>query len=68
MRRPWEHWPNDGRGPRQVLLDGKEISRVVFADERRGLVLIHDEPLRLTKNKDRIIPRKKWGRVEIRPL
>lgn len=66
IRRPWEHSPHDGRGLRRVYLNGEVIERVVYADTRRGLVLQHEDPPRIIG--DRIIPRKRYGRVEVVPI
>lgn len=38
---PWVHRATDGRGPREVYLNGELIGRVLFADERRGYVRVH---------------------------
>jgi hypothetical protein len=34
----WIHEPDDGRGHRKVFVDGQEVGRAIYADERRGFV------------------------------
>lgn len=63
----WIHEPSDGKGARRVLLNGEEIGRVVYADERKGFVRIHDNPPKLDKYKKRIIERTLHGAVVVLP-
>lgn len=35
------HTVGDGRGPRQVYVDGRPVSRIVIADIKRGVVRQH---------------------------
>ena len=57
----WIHRCDDGRGPREVYLDGKLIGRVLYADERRGFVNIHEDCRGL-------VHKTLHGKVEVRPL
>lgn len=66
--KPWRHSAADGRGPRAVFLDGERIERVVWADERRGIVKQYDNPLRLNRRRNCAIARVRRGHVEVRPL
>ncbi|QLQ28518.1 MAG: hypothetical protein HZT39_09835 [Pseudoxanthomonas sp.] len=66
--KPWRHSANDGRGRRAVYLNGELIDRVVYADERRGIVKVIDSPIRLNRRRDGIITHVRRGRVEVRPL
>jgi hypothetical protein len=61
------HRPDDGRGPRDVFVNGKLMARVTYADTRRGVVRYHDMPLRLDKHGKRIIERTRRGKVEVGP-
>lgn len=61
------HTPSDGRGPRDVYLNGKLIQRVVYANTKKGKVRVCDEPLKLDKYRKRVIERTKHGRVEVVP-
>lgn len=58
---PWVHRGDDGRGPREVYLDGKLIGRVLYADERRGFVHVHEDGNSLVHLTLR-------GKVEVRPV
>lgn len=59
------HVPSDGRGNRKVLLNGKELRNVVYADTERGVVRFFDEPPKMHKRKRRIITRTRHGVVEV---
>lgn len=61
------HTPDDGRGPRDVYLNGKLVRRVVYANTKKGKVRVCDEPLKLDKYCKRILIRTKRGRVEVVP-
>jgi hypothetical protein len=58
---PWVHRSDDGRGPREVYLNGELIGRVLYADERRGFVHVHEEGKPLVHITLR-------GKVEVRPV
>ena len=63
----WIHTPMDGRGVRKVLLDGKEIGNVVYANTKKGIVRVHPEPLKLDKHRKRVIEKTLRGKVEVLP-
>lgn len=44
------HTPGDGRGRRRVLVDGREVKRVVYADTVTGEVRHFEDPIRLEGN------------------
>lgn len=44
------HTPNDGRGKREVYLDGIKVMNVVYADTLKGIVRVTVKPLRLKPN------------------
>ncbi len=53
--RDWIHTYEDGRGIRDVYLDGRLLKRVVFADTRRGIVRVCDDPVRVDpQRRDRL--------------
>ncbi|MFA4294426.1 hypothetical protein P2B08_17705 [Xanthomonas perforans] len=62
------HTPDDGRGRRQVLVDGRPVKRVVYADTRRGLVRYHNDPPKVHKHGKRFIEKTRRGTVEVLPL
>ncbi|AMV00057.1 hypothetical protein [Xanthomonas citri] len=68
MSGPHIHTPDDGRGRRQVLVDGRTVKRVVYADTRRGLVRYHNDPPKVHKHGKRFIERTRRGAVEVLPL
>ena len=61
------HTPCDGRGPRRVFVDGREIKYATYADTRRGIVDAYREPLQLGKWRKRILTERHRGRVEVIP-
>lgn len=59
------HTPLDGRGLRDVTLNGKRVRGVVFADTRKGKIVMHDDPVRIHKHRKRAIVRTRYGVVEV---
>lgn len=62
------HTPNDGRGMRQVFLDGKPIDRVAYADTRRGIVRCYHDPIRVSRWRKRALTYTLHGTVEVKPI
>lgn len=60
------HTPKDGRGPRDVFVNGKLVEQVFFADTRRGIVRAYKRPLRLDKWRKRLLSATLHGLVEVR--
>lgn len=61
------HTADDGRGLRRVLLDGVEVKGCVYADTRRGVVVLMREPLAIRKRDGHLITLRRRGRVEVLP-
>lgn len=59
------HTPGDGRGRRDVFVDGRLVDGVFYADTRRGVVDYYPRPLKLHKHGKRAISRRLHGRVEV---
>lgn len=60
------HTPYDGRGTnRDVLLNGNKIDRVIYADEKRGIVRVVSNPIRIDKWHKRVLWKTLRGRVEV---
>lgn len=62
------HIAGDGRGQRRVLLNGREMRNVVYADTDRGVVRFLDQPPKVHKHGKRMIERTRHGMVEVFPL
>ena len=60
------HTPNDGRGYREVYVDGRKVERAFFADVKRGIVDFYPLPLRADKHRKRVISKRLRGKVEVR--
>lgn len=59
------HTHDDGRGRRRVLLDGREVKRVVYADTHKGVLRYYPDPIRIHKHGKRAIVKTRHGRVEV---
>lgn len=59
------HRVGDGRGDRIVRLNGRQIQQVVFADTKKGKVVVFRSPLRLDKHKKRVLTRTLYGVVDV---
>jgi len=59
------HKPDDGRGARDVFVNGNFVECAVYADTRLGFVIYTPRPFRRAKNKDYVYTRKLKGRVEV---
>ncbi|WP_369913892.1 hypothetical protein AB8810_12755 [Xanthomonas sp. NCPPB 3005] len=62
------HAPDDGRGPRRVMVDGKVVEKVTYADTRKGIVHHADTPPKIHKHGKRMIERTKRGTVRVEIL
>ena len=69
MRRHPEHvhTPDDGRGYRDVTFNGEPLRHCIFADTRKGKVVVMDTPIRVHKHGKRIIRRTMYGTVTVTP-
>lgn len=61
------HTPDDGRGLRDVWVDGKKIDKPFFADTRRGIVDYYVSPTKLHKYGKRLITKRIHGEVVVKP-
>ena len=59
------HTPDDGRGRRDVFVNGRQVHRAFFVDTRRGIVDYFPEPVRIHKHGKRAISRRLRGRVHV---
>jgi hypothetical protein len=62
------HTPNDGKGSRRVLVNGKEVRRCFFADTHRGIADCYRHPIKLNKWKKRALSRRMRGVVVVEPM
>ncbi|MEA1029428.1 hypothetical protein PSH58_15585 [Pseudomonas hefeiensis] len=61
------HWADDGRGQREVFLDGERIDCVTYCDTKVGIAVVAEMPLRCTDGKH-IDYRPVWGEINVVPL
>lgn len=60
------HSAQDGKGPREVYVNGELVQRVVWADDARGRVLCHRYPYVVRNGTLRRCYLQ--GKVEVRPI
>ena len=61
------HKLHDGRGNRDVFVNGNKVSEVTFADEDSGVVWFYPEPVRVMRhNNQELYKRKLKGVVTVR--
>lgn len=61
------HHAGDGRGPRHVFLNGKEIRGVVFADTEAGIIRRHTQPICIGEHGE-VVTELLTGRVTVAPF
>ena len=61
------HTVDDGRGAREVYLDGVKVQDAFFADTQLGLVVAYCEPVEIIPGTDRIDSYHAWGEVRVEP-
>ncbi len=59
------HTIDDGRGNRDVFIDGKKIEHVMYADTKRGIVRVTHTPIKVDKYRKRVLTKTLRGRVEV---
>lgn len=59
------HTFKDGRGARDVFLNGNKLDRVMYADTKRGIVRCVHDPIRLDKRRKRVLTFTLRGKVEV---
>lgn len=59
------HSANDGKGNRQVYVNGNPIKRVLWANEEQGLVCYFPYPLKINRRKANIYTRLLKGKVRV---
>ncbi len=60
------HTPDDGRGLRDVFLNGKLINTAFYANTRAGFVRVFRKPFKLDRWGKRLLTRTLRGRVDVR--
>lgn len=74
--RPWHcltaghiHFPDDGRGPRRVFIDGKEYKFCIWANLKTGRAVIYKDPLTVVGRgrRERLLRRTVHGKIEVLP-
>lgn len=61
------HTADDGRGAREVYLDGIKVNDVIFADTQLGLIVACCEPLEVIPGTEYLDGYHAWGDVRVEP-
>jgi hypothetical protein len=61
------HRPDDGRGRRDVFVNGNKIEGVAWADTKNGVAVFYPQPIRVKRGTDEVYTRKLRGKVEVVP-
>jgi hypothetical protein len=59
------HTWHDGRGVRDIFVSGKLVRRVLYADEKKGIVRVVHAVIRLDKNRENVLTRTRRGKVVV---
>lgn len=59
------HTLEDGRGLRDVFVDGVKIPRATYADEKKGKVVLIVDPIKIHKHGNRVITKTVYGKVSV---
>lgn len=59
------HTGDDGRGVRDVFLNGTLLKHVIYADTKRGIVRVVDNPPNIDKHNKRVLSHTLRGAVEV---
>lgn len=59
------HTACDGRGARDVFVNGNKVELAVYADTKKGIVRFHPRPARVAKNGQELYTRELRGKVEV---
>ena len=62
------HTQDDGRGNRRVLLNGKEVKNVIYADTEKGVVRFYPEPITLSGGCEEILTKELIGTVIVESM
>ena len=58
------HWADDGRGRREVFLDGERLECVTYCDTRAGIAVDLDAPLKSTDG-EHVDFHPVWGDIKV---
>lgn len=67
MADPYVHTPDDGRGQREVRCNGVLLSRVMYADTRRGIVRFASYPVRVNRRGE-IVTTTRRGKITVHSI
>lgn len=59
------HTPEDGRGHRAILVNGKRVDAVFYADTQRGIVRAYRHPYRFNRWRNRLLSYTLRGEVSV---
>ena len=58
------HWADDGRGRREVFLDGERLEYVTYCDTMSGIAVVADQPIK-SSDGEHVDSRPVWGEIKV---
>lgn len=58
------HYWDDGRGQREVFIDGQPVTHVIWCDTKAGIAVVADQPLKASDG-ETIDFRPVWGEIRV---
>jgi len=61
------HCWDDGRGRREVLIDGQSVTHVIWCDTKAGIAVVADQPLKASDG-ETVDVHPVWGEITVFPM
>lgn len=61
------HCWDDGRGRREVFIDGQPVNHVIWCDTKAGIAVVADQPLKASDG-ETVDIRPVWGEITVLTL
>lgn len=61
------HSWDDGRGRREVIIDGQPVTHVIWCDTKAGIAVVADQPLK-SSDGENVDFHPVWGEITVIPL
>lgn len=61
------HYWDDGRGRREVIIDGQPVTHVIWCDTKSGIAVVADQPLKASDG-ETVDFHPVWGEIKVIPI